>query len=256
MDASYKYDYYAVLGVPPTASQEEIRKAYLRLSKIHHPDRGGSTEMMQLINNAYGVLRNPTEKENYDAWHCNAFKRTYSTPESEEIYVTLHILSYENGYYTRCVSLSSCPNNASDNLYDNNLYGYVSAAHDDKIVIMSKESFYNMKNSYDSDRILLRIVAEDTVYRSVILVDKNKIINNYRKFLNPHSNTIFAKKISDRYMAISEDLYNTLCSEIEKKEKKGILHYFFASVGALIVLVKALIVILILFAIFSDTNPK
>ena len=35
-------DYYKILGINPTASQEEIKKTYRKLSKTHHPDMGGN----------------------------------------------------------------------------------------------------------------------------------------------------------------------------------------------------------------------
>jgi curved DNA-binding protein CbpA len=51
-----------VLGVPPTASAEELHDAYRRLIKLHHPDRNGgsaeSTARFQEIQAAYEELRN------------------------------------------------------------------------------------------------------------------------------------------------------------------------------------------------------
>ena len=60
-----KLDPYAVLGVSPGASKEEIKKAYRILSKKHHPDiDGGSSEEFVKITEAYERLSNPYDKRN------------------------------------------------------------------------------------------------------------------------------------------------------------------------------------------------
>lgn len=47
-------DAYAVLGVPQTASIEEVKRNYSQLAFIFHPDRkGGYNEAMKLLNQAY-----------------------------------------------------------------------------------------------------------------------------------------------------------------------------------------------------------
>ncbi len=55
-------DPHRVLGVPPTATAEELHDAYRRLIKLHHPDRNGgspeSTARFQEIQAAYEELRN------------------------------------------------------------------------------------------------------------------------------------------------------------------------------------------------------
>lgn len=55
-------DPYTVLGVPPTATLEEVKKRYRQLSMVYHPDReGGYNEAMKRVNEAYKqILR---EKE-------------------------------------------------------------------------------------------------------------------------------------------------------------------------------------------------
>jgi DnaJ domain len=50
-------DPYAVLGLPPTATPDQVAAAYRRLAKEWHPDRGGGDERMAQINAAYDVLR-------------------------------------------------------------------------------------------------------------------------------------------------------------------------------------------------------
>ena len=62
-------DYYEVLGVPPTASEEEIRKAFRRLAMEWHPDRNPdpqASERFKEINEAYQVLSDPVKRAEYD----------------------------------------------------------------------------------------------------------------------------------------------------------------------------------------------
>lgn len=49
-------DHYKLLGVASTASENEIKKAFHKLSLVHHPDKGGDPEMFKRINQAYSEL--------------------------------------------------------------------------------------------------------------------------------------------------------------------------------------------------------
>jgi len=57
---------YNILGVSPDATDEEIKAAYRKLSKTHHPDKGGDKEMFQKITNANVILRDPVKRKMYD----------------------------------------------------------------------------------------------------------------------------------------------------------------------------------------------
>lgn len=60
-------DFYAVLGVPERASRGEIKGAYRRLAKQHHPDvRTGDPERFREIQEAYEILSDPGRRGSYD----------------------------------------------------------------------------------------------------------------------------------------------------------------------------------------------
>jgi DnaJ-class molecular chaperone len=59
-------DYYNILGVSKTSTQEEIKKSYKKLAMQHHPDHGGDTTKFAEINEAYETLKDPTKRQAYD----------------------------------------------------------------------------------------------------------------------------------------------------------------------------------------------
>jgi molecular chaperone DnaJ len=59
-------DYYKVLGVPETATDKEITRAYRKLAKEHHPDSGGSEERFKEVSAAYDVLGDAEKRKEYD----------------------------------------------------------------------------------------------------------------------------------------------------------------------------------------------
>lgn len=61
-------DYYKTLGVPRTASQDEIKKAFRKLARTHHPDAGGDETKFKEINEAYEVLSDEKKKALYDQY--------------------------------------------------------------------------------------------------------------------------------------------------------------------------------------------
>ncbi len=63
----FEKDYYKVLGVSEKASEDELRRAYRKLAKQHHPDaHPGSEERFKEISAAYDVLSDPEKRKEYD----------------------------------------------------------------------------------------------------------------------------------------------------------------------------------------------
>ena len=74
-----KRDYYEVLGVSKTASQDEIKKAFRKLALKYHPDRNkGNEEAMNKFkeaNEAYSVLSDEQKRQQYDQLGPDAFEQ-------------------------------------------------------------------------------------------------------------------------------------------------------------------------------------
>src|SRR5215510_12161014 len=72
MATTPKHDYYETLSVPRNASTEEIRKAYRKLARKHHPDLNpgdkSSEERFKNVQEAYDVLGDSKKRPMYDQY--------------------------------------------------------------------------------------------------------------------------------------------------------------------------------------------
>lgn len=88
MPVQYK-DYYETLGVAKTATHDEIRKAFRKLARIHHPDvakdKKGAENKFKEINEAYEVLGDEEKRQKYDTlgadWERGGAQQRHSRAE-------------------------------------------------------------------------------------------------------------------------------------------------------------------------------
>lgn len=103
-------DYYKILGVPTSATSDEVRLAYLNLCKQWHPDVNAdadATAKMQDINEAYLILKDPVKRQRYDKEYlrfkaCGQQENRESDKESQTHQAEQHqTSSYQRQSYHR-----------------------------------------------------------------------------------------------------------------------------------------------------------
>lgn len=99
-------NYYEVLGVSKTATQEEIKKAYKALVKQHHPDQGGDAELFKTITEAYETLKDPQKREIYDNPPRNEFNFRYNSEDITDIFNSFFQQTAHRNYRNRDIKLS------------------------------------------------------------------------------------------------------------------------------------------------------
>ena len=77
-------DFYATLGVSKDASESDVKKAYRKLARMYHPDQNPGDEAAEKkfkeISEAYAVLSDPQERQEYDAIRAMGGGARFSAP--------------------------------------------------------------------------------------------------------------------------------------------------------------------------------
>lgn len=79
---------YQILGCKPTDTIEKIKAAYRKLTKKHHPDRGGNPEKFKEIQEAWEVLSDPELRAAYDR-DGTIGKKQQGMPEDQKLFTLI-----------------------------------------------------------------------------------------------------------------------------------------------------------------------
>jgi len=89
-------NYYEILGANERTSAPDLERLYKRRAARLHPDKGGNEEDMKSLNEAYGVLKNPLSRKDYDAQRARPSAREFvpvSAPAAKDVGLLGHGLS-------------------------------------------------------------------------------------------------------------------------------------------------------------------
>lgn len=219
-------DYYSILKLSPDASQDEIRKSYITLSKRYHPDTGGSTEKMSELNEAYSVLRYTHSRTEYNQWYYSYHETECSSKDStksstkKNTKITLHILDYEKGYIKTQREAVFFGDKLNEYLTNGQIYSYMKSSDQKTIVLIHYEIFNDMYEMYTAKEVQCTVLEKHNVYFKRIPVDFIK--NNYRKYITPNDLCVFLKysKTHNGYIALNREEWLKLKNEQEEQKKQ------------------------------------
>jgi len=129
-------NYYAILGVSNNSNEKEIKKAYYKLSKVMHPDKGGDAILFNEITESYDILCSEKRKEydlkskygnNYNEYYelfnininldWNDFKskdEDFKKNEVNDIYISVNESFNGNIEFERWVKCKKCNGTGKD----------------------------------------------------------------------------------------------------------------------------------------------
>ena len=238
---NFTEDYYKILQISSNASQDEIRAAYLRQSKENHPDFGGTTDKMQLINEAYRILKDITSREEYDKWyHSKTQKKTVDSDESyteyqwQEPRFTAYTCDYERGIITERILFSEIPFSLFDIVdEDGYAYAYTKLNNGRKTrVFISRSKYEKYKALYQKKIFSGRILNKNGV-GYISGVSAERIINNYRPFFYLTDVDLYVIKTGNFFWAVDKESWESAQKERHRKVKARRLRNALFTVAAL-----------------------
>ena len=98
-----KVNYYEILGVERSASEQEIRERFRKLARDNHPDRYRGTDKseaerkFQVLTEAVNVLTNPTRRKQHDSEIGSGPKATTDLTQVAKVYMSKGTKAYKDG---------------------------------------------------------------------------------------------------------------------------------------------------------------
>ena len=182
-DSPIFVDLYELLEIEIDARPEEIKKAYLRLSKIHHPDHGGNNEMFQEITKAYEILYLKDTRKEYDLYFL---KRNMDKEEIDDL------LKFKNEYKnfvnanTKAISEEKL-SELYKTLFDNSITEE----------ILEEKDLSKRINDINLERETMNIEIEDDTLYNIIKEDNTKTVNDVFEYIK-YNKEITQKNVENR----------------------------------------------------------
>jgi curved DNA-binding protein CbpA len=175
-DSPIFVDLYELLEIEIDARPEEIKKAYLRLSKIHHPDHGGNNEMFQEITKAYEILYAKDTRKEYDLYFL---KRNMDKEEIDDL------LKFKNEYknFVNANTKAITEEKLSElykTLFDNNITEE----------ILEEKDLNKRINDINLERETMNIEIEDDTLYNIIKEDNTKTVNDVFEYIKYNKESI------------------------------------------------------------------
>lgn len=77
---------YETLEISKDATEKDIKKAYRRLSRVHHPDKGGDEHKFKEIAAAYEILSDPEKRKMYDQYGLEGVENGAPSAGGEDLF--------------------------------------------------------------------------------------------------------------------------------------------------------------------------
>lgn len=222
--------HYETLGVPKTASNDEIKKAYRGLSLKYHPDRNNTPEAkdkIRKVNEAYETLGDSNKRKEYD--NRNAPRTTFppNHPFANNLNHEEIFKAFFNG------NMNGVPNVHSNiRVFQNGRPVNIRGRPEDiqkRVKVSIQQSYQGASIPIEVERYLLqeneRTMEKETLYVSVpqgvdnneilVLKEKGNVANNIKSdvkiVIQLENNTVFRRKGLDLLYSCKLNLKEALC---------------------------------------------
>lgn len=230
-------NYYSILNVDKSASMHDIKKAYRKLSLIHHPDKNnGINDKFNEINEAYNILSNIETKHKYDS-NLVPVSTQYVNNNIQTIIKHINITLEQS--YNGCNfpleierTIVECDNKFTEK---ETIYVKINQGIDNGEIILIKEKGNVNNNIYGDIKLFINIINNtlfkreglDLIYhKSITLVEalcgfsfnlitlsnKSYKINNTNEIISPNSKKILYRlgMIRDEYIGNMIIIFNII----------------------------------------------